>query len=245
MNFNLVRFDSIDSTNTEALKHARQGADEGLCVIARQQTAGRGRQGRVWASPANAGLYLSIVLRPNLEAKSLPFITLAAAVAVFDTLTDLGLRADIKWPNDILVNEKKICGILAETTDTNEGLAVVVGIGINLTSNNFPDALADTATSIETEMGKQDPSEIEVSLFRHIEQCYELLNAITGTTDILDRWRERSSYFSGKPVRVTLLDEVFTGVTDGLEANGAFRVRRENGSVSVIQAGDVERLRPA
>jgi birA, biotin-[acetyl-CoA-carboxylase] ligase region len=144
MNFTVRYFDSIDSTNTAALKQARTGADEGLCIVARQQTAGRGRQGRVWTSPPDAGLYLSIVLRPTPEAQQLPLITLASAVAVFDTLGQLDIDADIKWPNDILVDEKKICGILAETTETERGFAVVVGIGINLTSHNFPSELTDT-----------------------------------------------------------------------------------------------------
>src|SRR5678815_1625350 len=90
MHFNILRFDSVDSTNTEALTHARLGADEGLCIVARQQTAGRGRQGRTWVSPMGAGLYLSTVLRPKLEAKLLPLITLAAAVAVHDTLAEIG-----------------------------------------------------------------------------------------------------------------------------------------------------------
>ena len=138
MNITVLTYDTIDSTNTEALKQARLGAEEGLCVVARQQTAGRGRHGRTWVSPEDAGLYFSIVLRPKLDAKDLSLITLTAGVAVHDTLAETGLKPDIKWVNDLLVDEKKICGILAETTDTQSGLAVIVGIGINLRSTNFP-----------------------------------------------------------------------------------------------------------
>src|SRR3954463_15424461 len=154
MKFTILRFDSIDSTNTEALKQAHLGADEGLCVIAKQQTAGRGRQGRVWISPKDSGLYISVVLRPLIEAKYVSLITLTAAVAVFDALAEMGLEPDIKWPNDILINEKKICGILAETINTDKGFAVVVGIGINVSSANFPPELVDTATSLEAELGR-------------------------------------------------------------------------------------------
>ena len=148
MNITILRFDTIDSTNTEALNQARAGAKEGLCIVALEQTAGRGRRGREWVSEKGAGIYFSIVLRPELELRFLPLITLMAGVAVHDTLSYAGLRPDIKWVNDILVNEKKIAGILAETTETPDGLAVIVGIGINIRSSNFPPELASTATSI-------------------------------------------------------------------------------------------------
>ena len=115
MNFTILRFETLESTNTEAANQARQGADEGLCIIARQQTAGRGRHGRTWVSEKDSGLYFSIVLRPAIETRFLPLITLMTGVAVYDTLKELGLKPDIKWVNDVLIGEKKICGILAET----------------------------------------------------------------------------------------------------------------------------------
>ena len=244
MNFTIVRFDSVESTNTEALKHARLGAEEGLGVIARQQTAGRGRQGRTWISPMDAGLYLSLVLRPKIEAKFLPLITLAAAVAVHDTLNEIGIESDIKWPNDILANEKKICGILAETTETDRGLAVILGIGVNVSNNSIPPDLKASATSIEQGPGRQiATAELERSLLRQIDVRYSHLNESNGPASVIDAWAERSTYFRGKDVRVTLTEKSFIGVTDGLDANGALRVKLPNGEVSVIQAGDVERLR--
>src|SRR5215204_473489 len=149
MNFTILRFDEIESTNTEALNQARRGADEGLCVVARQQTAGRGRHGRVWVSEKDAGLFFSVVLRPKIEARFLPLITLMSAVAVHDTLKALyTLDCNIKWVNDIHVAGKKICGILAETAETTKGLAVVAGIGINLKQTSFPPEIAGAATSI-------------------------------------------------------------------------------------------------
>src|SRR5436190_18936870 len=99
MNITVLTFDSLDSTNTEALKQARQGAGEGLCIVARQQTAGRGRHGRTWVSQKDAGLYFSIVLRPKIDTKSLPLITLMTGVAVHDTLQEFGVKPDIKWVN--------------------------------------------------------------------------------------------------------------------------------------------------
>ncbi len=243
MNFNLLHFESIDSTNTEAIKQAKSGAAEGLCVLARKQTAGRGRYGRTWESGQDAGLSFSIVLRPDMEMRFLPLITLMTAVAVFDTLLEFGLKPDIKWVNDILVNEKKIGGILAEAVETPTGLAVIVGIGINLTSKNFPAELAVTATSIEAESGThREANVVAQRLTGYLSYFYELLKKGNHSA-IVDHWRQRSSYFSGTSVRVTLADSVIEGITDGLEENGALRIKLNDGSISIVQAGDVQRLR--
>ncbi len=246
MNFSLLTFDILDSTNTEALKQAKLGADEGLCVIARQQTAGRGRYGRTWVSERDAGIYFSLVLRPKLEIHDLSLITLMSGVAVYDTLSEFGLEPDIKWVNDILVNEKKIAGILAETTETDDGLAVVVGIGINLTSANFPHDLVTTATSLEDcspkKVGRDKLIEI---LTRHLGSLYEVLRVEEGPARTIENWTRRSSYSSGKLVRVVLENETLTGVTDGLESNGALRIKRADGTVAIVQAGDVEQVRAA
>lgn len=244
MNINILRFDSIGSTNTEAANQARQGVDEGLCVIAREQSAGRGRHGRVWVSEPDSGLYFSIVLRPKLDLKYLSLITLMSGVAVYDTLKEFSLKPDIKWVNDVLIGDKKICGILAETVDTPTGNAVIVGIGINLKSSNFPDEIAETATSIQAERsGEVTSGNVEGALIKYLSYWYEILNSDDGPTEILQNWRQRSSYFSGKAVRVTLPDGVIEGTTDGLEENGALRVKASDGSVTIVQAGDVERLR--
>lgn len=254
MKINLLTFDAIDSTNSEALRQARLGAEEGLCIVARQQTAGRGRHGRTWVSEPDAGLYFSIVLRPKIQARYLPLITLMTGVAVHDTLGEYGIDADIKWVNDLHVDGKKIGGILAETTDTPKGLAVVVGIGINIRSANFPPELVNTATSIDEQRSgppevaggltrPPSPSELAESLTKFITYFYNILHGENGPAEIIDEWRKRSSYFSGKLVRVVLENETLEGVTDGLETNGALRIKWNNGSVRVVQAGDVEQLR--
>lgn len=246
MNITVLTFDTIDSTNTEAMKQARLGADEGLCVVAREQTAGRGRHGRTWVSEKNVGLYFSIVLRPKLETRLLPLITLMTGVAVHDTLQEYGLKPDIKWVNDILVNEKKISGILAETAETTQGLAVIVGIGINIRSSNFPVEIADIATSIEQEDVSVPPA-VEGVIFdllaKYLTYFYDILNGENGPNHIREEWRRRSTYFSGKNVRVVFGNETVTGTTDGLEENGALRVRTMDGDIKIIQAGDVENLR--
>lgn len=246
MNITLLQFDTIDSTNTEALKQARLGADEGLCIVAGEQTAGRGRHGRTWVSTPDSGLYFSIVLRPKIDAKYLSLVTLMTGVAVYDTLSEFGLNPDIKWVNDILVNEKKISGILAETAETPKGLAVIVGVGINLRSSSFPTEMTDIATSIEAETKTRvSRRELTETLTKYLSYFYDVLGADEGPKQIINEWRKRSSYFADKPVRVLVNNEIITGTTDGLESNGALRLRQADGTIAVIQAGDVEKVRAA
>ena len=239
MNFNVLRFDTLASTNDEALRQAKAGASEGLCVIADEQTAGRGRQGREWISEKDAGLYLSLVLRPKLETRFGTLITLMAGVAVHATLHGLGLRPDIKWVNDIYIGQKKIAGILAETTESDRGLVVIVGIGINTKAGQN-----EAATSIETETGRTiTTTELAGQLLPAVDLFYGVLAGVDGPARIIDEWRARSTYYKDKPVTVWTATSTFTGVTDGLEENGALRVRRDDGSISIVQAGDVEMLR--
>ena len=245
MHFTILRFDEIDSTNTEALNQARRGAPEGLCVVARRQTAGRGRHGRVWVSEKDAGLFFSLVLRPTIETRFLPLITLMSAVAVHDTLETLyGFDCDIKWVNDIHTSGKKICGILAETTETTQGLAVVVGIGINLKSTNFPPEIASAATSIEAETIEIPNVETLLQKLTFFLSTFcDVLYGADGAARIRDEWTRRSSYASGKPVRVVLENETIYGVTGGIEESGALRVELETGEIRIVTAGDVEQLR--
>lgn len=244
MNITVQRFEEIGSTNDEAARQARLGAAEGLCIIARRQTAGRGRHGRTWVSEKDSGLYFSIVLRPVLDARFLPLITLAAGIAVYDTLNELGVSPDIKWVNDVLVDDKKISGILAETVETRDGLSVVLGIGINLTSKNFPPELADTATSIASELKRSITAlAVEEGLVKYLSYWYEILRSPDGPAEIIENWRSRSSYFDGKRVRVSVSGTTIDGTTDGLEPNGALRLITADGSRAIIQAGDVQRLR--
>ena len=246
MNFTILRFDSLVSTNTEAANQARRGAGEGLCVVAAQQTDGRGRHGRRWVSEAGAGLYFSLVLRPKIELRFLPLITLASAVAVYETLREFGLNCDIKWANDVHVRGRKICGILAETVETNIGLAIVVGIGINLNSSNLPPELKETATSIEREMKTEPDAEILLQRLTGFLSFYcDLFYGENGAQRIREEWTRRSSYASGKRVRATVPNETICGITRGIETDGALRIEIESGKIKIVRAGDVERLRKA
>jgi len=240
----IQRFDSIDSTNLEAMRQARAGAPEGLCIVAREQTRGRGRLDRSWQSPPDAGLYLSLLLRPKFEVPAWPLITLMAALAVRDALVKTcGVSADIKWPNDLCLNDKKLCGILAETLETSSGGAVVLGIGINLTPEILPLVPAE-ATSIESATGeKPDGEQVLDGLLKSIAGNYELLDNAEGREHIIREWCAHSSYAIGRQVRVSLGAEGFEGTTRGLESDGALRVETSDGKMRVVRAGDVTALR--
>ncbi|MDQ3172706.1 MAG: biotin--[acetyl-CoA-carboxylase] ligase [Acidobacteriota bacterium] len=241
----ILRFDSLPSTNLEAAQRAIEGAAEGLCVVASEQTAGRGRLQRQWISPKGSGLYFSIVLRPRIHQSSWPLITLAAALAVHDALLETYLlKTDIKWPNDILSNNRKLCGILAETVDTTEGRALVLGIGVNLTSSAFPPEVHQIATSVQLETGKVPNLEIILrNLMIALQRRYEMLQSVCGGEEILREWSVRSSYASGKRIRVANGQEVLEGTTRGLESDGALRVETDEGEIRIVRAGDVTELR--
>jgi BirA family biotin operon repressor/biotin-[acetyl-CoA-carboxylase] ligase len=241
----VLRYDSLPSTNTEAARQAAAGAAEGLCVVAREQTAGRGRRQRAWASPKDAGLYFSAVLRPRLDPPAWPLLTLAAALAARDALRDAcALDADIKWPNDLLSGSRKLCGILAETVETPAGRACVVGIGINLTARAYPPELSAQATSVEEETGTPPEREAVLSaLVRALARRYGQLHGSDGPAEIVNDWAAASSYAAGRRVRVTLADETFEGTTRGLEPDGALRVEAYSGEIKIVRAGDVASLR--
>jgi BirA family transcriptional regulator, biotin operon repressor / biotin---[acetyl-CoA-carboxylase] ligase len=240
-----LRFDSLPSTNTELARLASEGAEEGVSVVADEQTAGRGRLQRAWSSPKGAGLYFSILLKPKIPQDHWPLITFMAALAVGDALRDAAeVETDIKWPNDLLSGERKICGILAEAIDTPNGRAVVLGIGINLTQDAFPAELADVATSISEATGRPPEREaILAALLVALSRWYSLLNDVQGHEKIIAAWSSRSSYATGRLVRVSNGDELWQGTTSGLEQDGALRLLTESGEIRLVRAGDVYSVR--
>ena len=201
-------FSTVGSTNDIALGLADDGAAEGTTIAADTQTAGRGRRGREWFSPPGAGLYVSVVLRPEVRRLPMPAepatprITLAAGVALAEGVrASTGLPAELKWPNDLVSTRRKLAGILAETSgDAGDGSAVVVGIGINVRHTPFPSALAATATSIETELGRPvDRALVLVETLAALAARYEDLR--TGRFDaILTAWRGYAPSLAGAAV---------------------------------------------
>jgi BirA family biotin operon repressor/biotin-[acetyl-CoA-carboxylase] ligase len=241
----ILNFDSLPSTNDEVARLATLGADDGLCVVAGEQTAGRGRLQRTWVSPKNAGLYFSILLRPTFEQQSWPLLTFVAALAVNDALLQCcQLETDIKWPNDILAHDRKLCGILAETIETPAGRAVIVGIGVNIKKNSYPVELESVATSVETETGQAvEPHDLLEPLLEAFANHYQTLQQAGGDEHIVREVSARSSYASNKHIRVNDADGSLVGTTRGLERDGSLRVETDDGDVKTIRAGDVTVVR--
>jgi BirA family biotin operon repressor/biotin-[acetyl-CoA-carboxylase] ligase len=241
----ILDFDSIDSTNLEAMRRAKAGAPEGLCIVAREQTRGRGRLDRNWHSPKDAGLYLSLLLRPAFDIATWPLIGLATALATSQAILKTShLAVDIKWPNDICVNDQKLCGILAETVETATGTAAIVGLGVNLVDRSFPPELEGRAISIESASGDRvDRKLLASEMVEAFNELYEMLESIDGREHIVREWCANSSYAFDRSVRVTVAEDSFIGVTRGLEKDGALRVEMPDGKVRIVRAGDVTALR--
>ena len=240
----ILRFGSLPSTNTELARQASEGAGEGLSILADEQTAGRGRLQRAWSSPRGAGLYFSILLQPAIAQDQWPLITFMAALAVGDALSEAcDVNTDIKWPNDLLSGERKICGILAESVETPAGRAVIVGIGINLTAEAYPAELSPVATSVAETSGRTTEREtVLAALLRALSRWYSLLHEVDGPEKIVAAWTSRSSYATGKSVQVANGEEVWDGITRGVERDGALRLETTDG-MKIVRAGDVS-LRP-
>ncbi|MBO0860867.1 MAG: biotin--[acetyl-CoA-carboxylase] ligase [Chloracidobacterium sp.] len=242
--FAIHHFASLGSTN-DYLK-AMIAAPEFTCVVADEQTAGRGRRARTWYSSPGDGLYMSILFLPgNAYFSKLPLTGLLAAVAVAETLIERGVEGvDIKWPNDVLVNERKISGVLAEAMSAGvESLRIVLGVGVNLNHRFFPPELGETATSLAIETGEPIVvEEFRDRLLEKVAQWYELwLNG--EPRRVIDRWTGLSSYARGRRITVTIENEKLTGVSDGLTETGALRLAVDGGGVKTILAGEVTRLR--
>jgi BirA family transcriptional regulator, biotin operon repressor / biotin---[acetyl-CoA-carboxylase] ligase len=239
--FIVHRFTSIDSTNDQLKKMA--DAPEFTCVVADRQTAGRGRHGRTWHSAPGDGLYLSVLLCPQGASSKIPSLSLMAGVAVAEALIARDIAGvDIKWPNDVLVNDRKVCGVLVEGTSSGSNHhRIILGIGVNMNHRTFPQKLSATATSLMIETGR--PVDIE-------EFCGQLLDRIAYWYErwklsdaIINRFQELSSYARGRMVIVTLDDEQITGETAGLTLTGALKVATQDGRIKQIMAGEVMRVR--
>lgn len=239
---NIVYKNSVPSTNELAAHLALKGTGEGTVIIAEAQTRGKGRMGREWHSPPGINLYTSAVLRPSWPPTKGPFLTLAAAVAVSETLEDLyGLRPQIKWPNDILLSGKKVSGILTEmNTEQDRVNFIILGIGINVNSSveNFPPSLRDRATSVREVLGKPvNRALCTASLYDHLDECYTLLqeHSLEG---IRDKWEARSS-LAGKLIQVSGPGGVLRGHAGTLDSDGALLIETDDGRKERIISGDI------
>jgi len=234
-------FFKVDSTNRVALELAHAGEPEGAVVLAEEQTAGRGRAGRVWHSERAVGIYVTLVLRPKLAPVQAPLLTMMAGLSAYTAIqAHSGLVVDLKWPNDLLIGGKKIGGILTEMhAEPGQVRFVIVGIGLNVNQEKFANELGSVATSLRIESGRpQSRLELLVRLLREFENDYnEFLRE--GSASVIDRFTKVSSYAQGKRVRVSNGKDAFTGVTAGLGPEGLLQVQRDSGQVTTVIAGDV------
>jgi BirA family biotin operon repressor/biotin-[acetyl-CoA-carboxylase] ligase len=232
---------TIGSTNDVALEMGHAGAPHGTLLLAEQQTAGRGRVGRAWHSEKSSGIYMTVLLRPAITPVQAPLVTLVAGLAARDAVADqTGAAPDIRWPNDLLLGGKKLGGILTEMhAEPDRVHFLVVGIGINVNHERLPAELAPIATSLRIETGRaHSREELLVRVLRRLDALYDLFLS-QGAEPILRRFAEVSSFYQEKRVRIATAKETFIGVTAGLEPNGVLRVRRENGRIEAVLAGDV------
>ena len=224
-------FESIDSTNIYAAKLAREGAKEGTIVVADAQTGGKGRLGRSWVSPPRVNLYLSAILRPDKPAASAPQLSLLAAVAVAEAVAEqTSVTPSIKWPNDVLVSGKKVCGILTEMQAKDQLLkSVVVGIGVNVNAplDMFPQELHDKATSLLLVSGNPvDRPAFTGRLLTHLEKFY-ILWLEEGFPAVVSAWEGHAAELLGKPITVAAPDGIISGVALGIDHDGALLVQPE------------------
>lgn len=239
----LVLLDSVDSTNTEVKRRAAAGAAEGLVVLSRHQTAGRGRAGRSFHSPEDGGLYLSALLRPSLPPEAVVNLTAWVAVAVCDGIqAACGVRPQIKWTNDLILNEKKLCGILTELgldqkTGALDYLVVGVGINVSQTPDDFPEDIRSIATSLSAELGHStDSNRLAAEVIRALDRMYAQFPS--GKPAYLEQYRT-DCLTVGNPVRLVTPAASREAFATGIDEEFRLLVEYPDGTTDVVSTGEV------
>ncbi len=243
----VISYKKVDSTNDIAYQLAEKGVKEGTVILADEQSKGKGRHGRRWVSPSKGGIYMSCVLRPQITPNEIPMITLLAAVAAAKAVEDItSLDVSIKWPNDIMLDGKKVCGILTEIKAEQDRVDfVILGIGINV--NTPVKQLPRGASSLKEEShrrgGETDILRVELvkKILETLEEYYTLLNK-KGFGPIIDAWKGLSAML-GSRIRVILPNRTFEGSAHDINADGALIVRLDSGVLEKISSGDVVMVR--
>lgn len=235
-----ICYEVTDSTNLRAKELAGEGI-HGTLILADRQTAGRGRRGRIWESEEEENIYMSLYLRPELSPEKAPMLTLIMAYSVAEALRkSFGIKAQIKWPNDLVLNKKKICGILTEMTMEGGAIqSVVIGVGINLGNREFPEELRESATSLWLETGKQiAKSELIDGIMAEFEQQYEAFCQAGDLSPIVDSYNQ-ILVNKGKEVLVLDAKGEYTAWSEGINAQGELQIEKEDGTRENIFAGEV------
>jgi BirA family transcriptional regulator, biotin operon repressor / biotin---[acetyl-CoA-carboxylase] ligase len=238
----IFAYGELDSTNQTVWQLGEQGLPEGTCAFAEHQKKGKGRLGRSWSSPSGENILLSVLLRPSVEPAAVPRITLAAALAVIRAIEEeTGLRASVKWPNDVLLKGKKLCGILTEmSAEADRVHFVVLGIGLN--ANSHASDLPAGSTSLSEALGKKiDRLSLAQELLRQLEKYYDKVRK-GKAGEICEEW-EALSETTGKQVTAKLLNRTVHGTATGIDPDGALWIRHDNGIQERILSGDIQHMR--
>lgn len=241
----LHHYFGIGSTNSEAMEAASLGAPEGSVFVAEEQTAGRGRGGHSWTSPPSTGIYCSVVLRPSLTPGDALLLSLMTGLAAASTISQVtGIQPDLRWPNDLMLGERKLCGILTEmNAEVTRVRYAVIGLGMNVNQAKFPTELADTATSLRIASGREwSRVELVAALLQSLHREYRALvsDVKSAREHIFRRFDQVSSYARGKRVRVEE-DGGYEGITAGLDERGFLLVQTVSGTKTVL-SGSVRPL---
>ena len=228
-----------DSTNLWIKRLAKEGASEGTLALAEFQSAGRGRLGRSWEVPEGTSVMMSILLRPKFEPQYAPTLTLVMGMAVAKAVKSLGFDVSIKWPNDVVVSHKKICGILTEMGVRDGKIDyAVIGVGINVNIKEFPEEMVDKATSLYLESGKEfDRSQIPGLVMEAFEKYYEKFAATCDLSGLKEEYESILANYN-QPVRV-LAKEPYEGVARGITDGGELLVEKTDGTIVAVSAGEV------
>ena len=228
-----------DSTNLWIKRLAKEGAPEGTLALAEFQSAGRGRLGRSWEVPEGTSVMMSILLRPKFEPQYAPTLTLVMGMAVAKAVKNLGFDVSIKWPNDVVVSHKKICGILTEMGVRDGKIDyAVIGVGINVNIREFPEEMADKATSLYLESGREfDRSQIPGLVMEAFEKYYEKFAATCDLSGLKEEYESILANYN-QPVRV-LAKEPYEGVARGITDGGELLVEKTDGTIVAVSAGEV------
>jgi len=238
----IYAFWSVGSTNEFAYARAAQGEAEGTLVIAEQQLRGRGRKSRLWDSPFNKGLWFSLILCPQLPAARAGLVPYLAGLSVAEAIENfIGLKPEVKWPNDLLLNGKKFCGILSEVEFQNGQIKfIILGIGINVnhTKEDFPEELRAQATSLRIESDlRLDRSELLAEVMLQLENNYNDMK-LNGFADIIAKWKKRCPQL-GQQVVIVQDDEKYQGIFEDLNDEGCLLLQTPDGELKKIVAGDM------
>ncbi|MFR1707474.1 MAG: biotin--[acetyl-CoA-carboxylase] ligase [Clostridium sp.] len=240
MGRNFIHYDEVDSTNVKCRKECNNNPIEGTVMVAEEQTNGKGRLGRGWISPKGTGIWMSIVLTPKISPIVAPRSTLIGAAAVYTALKDMGIPVGVKWPNDIVINGKKICGILTEMNAEIERINyVIMGIGINVNMDSFPEELKEKATSLKIELGNEiDRKKLVAAILNNLENYYDDFKNTGDISRVMKVCRE-GSLLIGKEVRIINgSNEAICTVLD-IDDEGELIVRYKDGTVSRVISGEV------